>query len=82
MSQWEKEINRYYGSLREYVLDQIAQEKPNVIKTLFERFYREMEMLCQEGCEWDEAWERLVVRYDIQEGTIDDYVLSAVLYSH
>lgn len=81
MTQWEKEIITFYGSLSAYVFDQLAREKPNSIKTRFDQFYREMEMLTQDGKDRNEAWSMISDFYDIQVDSIDDCVLDAVLYS-
>ena len=81
MTQWEEYIIRMYGSLRNYVADCLASERPNAIKTRFDLFYRVMEELVREGKDRNGAWFALSDYYDIQEDTIDDYVLDAVLYS-
>lgn len=81
MTHWEECVIRRYGSLKNYVFDQLASEGYNAIKTRFDKFYREMEMSAQEGKDRTEASLLIVECYDIQPDTVDDYVLDAVLYS-
>lgn len=56
MTQWEQSIISRYGSVKNYVLDQLAREGANAIKTRFDQFYREMEMSVQEGKDRNDAW--------------------------
>lgn len=81
MTNWEADIVRRYGSLREYVHSWLSCEKPNAVKTRFDLFYKEMETLTQGGMEKCEAWFAVYKRYDIHVGTVDDYVLDVVMHS-
>lgn len=81
MTQWEQSIISRYGSVKNYVFDQLSNDGPNAIKTRFDEFYREMEMLTQDGKDRNEAWSMISDFYDIQVDSIDDCVLDAVLYS-
>lgn len=81
MTHREQSIISRYGSVKNYVLDQLSSDGSNAIKTRFDQFYRIMEELVREGKDRNDAWFALSDYYDIQADTIDDYVLDAVLYS-
>lgn len=81
MTQWEQYIISRYGSLRSYVYSCLSSEAPNTIKTRFDEFYRVMADLVQDGKDRNVASFQIIDCYDIQENTIDDCVLDAVLYS-